>query len=191
MRLVTLNTWKGDGAYAGRMDRMAEGLAELAPDVVALQEVLLAPALGCDTAAFLADALGLPAVTLPLRRKRRVVEGRAADSWSGLAVLSRRPILSHRTIPLPDDPRDGERAALAVELDLDGIRVTVVTLHLTHLADGDALRRRQWDAIAAATAEIRDRPGRRRLQCPGRAVRARSTVAAIAASIWGCRRGRR
>ncbi len=153
MRLVTLNTWKCDGAYARRLARMEAGLAALAADVVTLQEVFLAPALGCDTAATLAAALGLEAAVLPLRRKPRNVAGRSADSWSGLAVLSRRPILSQRTIALPADPRDGERAALAVELERDGTRMTVVALHLTHLAGADALRRRQWDHIVAATAD--------------------------------------
>ncbi len=155
MRLVTLNTWKGDGAYARRLVRMAEGLAALAPDLVALQEVLAAPDIGGDTAAFLARQLGMHATALPLRRKERTVEGKVTDSWSGVAILSRDPVHSPRAITLPPDPRDGERAALAVDLQWDGRRITLVALHLTHLDDGTALRRRQWARIVAETDECR------------------------------------
>lgn len=31
LRLVTLNTWKGDGAYAKRLAAMTAGLAALSP----------------------------------------------------------------------------------------------------------------------------------------------------------------
>jgi endonuclease/exonuclease/phosphatase family metal-dependent hydrolase len=154
MRLVTLNSWKCDGAYVRRLTRMADGLAELAPDLVALQEVFICPALGCDTAAFLAEALAMSLAVLPLRRKERRVEGRLADSWSGLAILSRLPILSQRAVALPSDPRDGERAALIVDLDDGGRRIALAALHLTHLRDAGALRRRQWSRIVAELADV-------------------------------------
>lgn len=153
MRLVSLNTWKCDGAYSRRLTRMGEGLAALSPDVIALQEVFIAPDLGCDTTVFLAQALDMKRAVVPLRRKDRTVEGQVVDSWSGLAILSRNPILSQRTLVLPSDPRDGERAALAVDLAFEDRKITLVTLHLTHLGDGNALRRRQWERIVAATAD--------------------------------------
>jgi endonuclease/exonuclease/phosphatase family metal-dependent hydrolase len=70
-----------------------------------------------------------------------------------LAILSRLPILSQRAIDLPADPRDGERAALAVEVGDRGRRILVVALHLTHLKDAGDLRRRQWEQVAAAAAD--------------------------------------
>lgn len=152
LRLVTLNTWKCDGAYARRLELMTEGLATLKPDVVALQEVFAAPGLGADTAVVLADALSMRSAVLPLRRKRRTIDGVDTDSSSGLAVLSRLPILAQRAVPLTSDPRDGERAALVTELEMGSDRVTVASLHLTHLADSAALRRRQWREIAAAVS---------------------------------------
>lgn len=150
MRVITLNTWKGDGAYTQRLAAMAAGLHALAPDVVALQEALAAPAAGHDTAAHLATALGLTAATLPLRRKPRAVEGRVLDSTSGLAVLSRWPIRAQRAVPLTSDPRDGERAALIVDIDAPRGPITVACVHLTHLADADALRQREWQEVQAA-----------------------------------------
>lgn len=152
MRIVTLNTWKGDGAYTKRLAAMAAGLASLAPDIVALQEVLAAPEAGYDTAAHIASALGLTAAALPLRRKARAVEGRTVDSSSGLAILSRGPIRSQRAVPLTADPRDGERAALVAEIETPGRLITVACVHLTHLIDRDDLRRRQWQEVQAAVA---------------------------------------
>lgn len=150
MRLVTLNTWKGDGAYVKRLDAMAAGLAALSPDIVTLQEVLAAPAAGYDTAAHLAASLRMNAASLPLRRKPRLVEGRTVDSTSGLAVLSRWPIRRERSVPLTADARDGERAALVAEIETHERPITIACVHLTHLSDTESLRRRQWHEVAAA-----------------------------------------
>jgi len=155
VRLVTLNSWKCDGAYARRLALMAEGLAALDADVIAVQEAFAAPALGLDTAAALADALGMGKAVLPLRRKVRRVEGVEVDSTSGVAVLSRLPILSERAVRLSAHPRDGERAALLVEVASVAGPVTVASLHLTHLTEAGALRRSQLLDIVDAIA---DRP---------------------------------
>lgn len=154
MRVVTLNTWKGDGAYGARLAAMAHGLQRLRPDVVLLQEVLDAPSLGLHTANALAGHLRLNAINLPLREKRRDVEGRRVDSRSGLAVLSRHPVRASLSIPLPSAPQDGERAALVVEVTTPHGPLTVTNLHLTHLDQPD-LRQRQ---LAAAQA-VAKRPG--------------------------------
>lgn len=156
MRLVTLNTWKGDGEYSLRLADMAAGLAALRPDVVTLQEALVAPAAGHDTAGTLAARLNMAAAALPLRHKPRSVEGQTVRCTSGLAVLSRWPVSSQRQVPLTTDPSDGERPALIAELDVGGRAVTVACLHLTHLRDADELRRRQWHEVLAALP--RDRP---------------------------------
>lgn len=154
MRVVTLNTWKGDGAYAARLSAMARGLQDLAPDVVLLQEVLDAPALGLHTGHALGRHLGLNVVNLPLREKKRVVEGRSVDSRSGLAVLSRHPVRATLSIPLPSAPQDGERAALVVEINAPHGPTAVTNLHLTHLDDA-GLRRRQLEAAQ----RVAKRPG--------------------------------
>ncbi|MBI2242032.1 MAG: endonuclease/exonuclease/phosphatase family protein [Magnetospirillum gryphiswaldense] len=154
MRVVTLNTWKGDGAYADRLAAMARGLEDLSPDVVLLQEVLDAPSLSLHTGHALGRHLGLNVINLPLREKKRVVEGRRVDSRSGLAVLSRHPVRATLSIPLPSAPEDGERAALVVEINAPHGPTTVTNLHLTHL-DDPALRRRQLEAAK----QVAKRPG--------------------------------
>ena len=150
LRLVTLNTWKGEGAYSARLTEMAAGLVALAPDIVALQEVFAAPKAGHHTAAHLAQALDMTATALPLRHKSRKVDGHAVESTSGLAVLSRLPVRSQRAVMFTGDHRDGDRAALIVDLDIDGQTTTVACLHLTHLEDADRLRRQQWREAEAA-----------------------------------------
>jgi endonuclease/exonuclease/phosphatase family metal-dependent hydrolase len=143
MRLVTLNTWKGDGAYHRRLVAMAEGLRAENPDIVLLQEALRAPEVRLDTAAYLAETLGMDYVAWHGRHKRRMIEGQEFDCTSGVAILSRVPIVASRIIALPSNPADGERAALSVRIG----QVEYVSLHLTHLADGAALRRIQLETI--------------------------------------------
>jgi len=150
LRVVTLNTWKGDGAYAARLAAMTAGLASLSADIVALQEAFAGSDGGFDTAQHLARSLGMSATALPLRRKVRSVEGRSMDSTSGLAVLSRWSIRSHFSIGLTGDPRDGERGALIVDLEIGGRGVCVACVHLTHLDGADEMRRREWHEVESA-----------------------------------------
>jgi endonuclease/exonuclease/phosphatase family metal-dependent hydrolase len=148
--VVTLNTWKGDGAYRRRLALMTEGLSALAPDILLLQECLAAPEAGLDTARSLARSLGLHQAVWPGRPKPRTVEGVTVDSTSGVAVLSRFPIRNIRILDLPADPRDGERAALMAELDHPDGPILAVSLHLTHLPDALTLRGRQLATILTA-----------------------------------------
>jgi len=59
MRIVTLNTCKGAGAYRQRLQCMVQGQAALAPDAVLLQEALVTEDGQADTADHLARALGM------------------------------------------------------------------------------------------------------------------------------------
>jgi len=154
LEVVTLNTWKGEGEYAERMRITSDELQRIQPDIVLLQECFAAPALGLDTAATLTEATSLHVATWLGRRKVRACEGRQAESTSGLAILSRHPIVSTRVVHLPSDPRDGDRAALFAEIDHPVGRIVAVSLHLTHLADGDALRMQQFDTVVASLVEI-------------------------------------
>jgi len=150
VRLVTLNTWKGDGDYLLRLAAMAEGLAAIDPQVICLQEVFTAADLGLDTAARLASLLGMSCHHLPARRKSRQFGNRMIDSTSGLAILSRLPVQWTRPLDLPSDPLDGERIAQMAALDVGTGRLLLINLHLTHLRQADALRRRQLETIFAA-----------------------------------------
>lgn len=140
MRIVTLNTWKNEGDYPRRLRLMCEGLDALSPDVVCLQEAFIAA--GHDTAAEVALYLGLTDHAAPARAKLRMQDGRLVQSTSGLAILTR-GVAEARTLPLPDDPADGERIAQVVELVRCGRPLRILNLHLTHLRAADSLRAEQ------------------------------------------------
>jgi len=117
-------------------------------DVIVLQETW-APDGGPAQHDEVADALGMRCVTGPPARVRmdpdpRVVRAepgeRPGDGDSCLALLSRKPIRSTRTIPLPQLPLDTwPRALLHAEIDVDGTNLTVVATHFTHLEFGAPL----------------------------------------------------
>lgn len=140
LRVVTLNTWKGDGAYRARVSAMTEQLQALAPDIVALQEAFATTDGALSTSRTLAEVLGMDHVAYAMREKMRNVEGVAAPSTSGLCVLSRWPLRDTMARTLPSDERDGERGALFVAVEAPLGMVRLVNTHLTHLRDADALR---------------------------------------------------
>ncbi len=146
-RLVTLNTWKCDGAYALRLQAMTRQLGLLAPDVVALQECFASTDGAHDTAGHLARALGLHSVVAHARTKNRLCDGVQMASHSGMALLSRWPVRAHVALPLPSDPADGERIALLCQLDAGPRTFTVANVHLTHLPSAHALRQLQLRTV--------------------------------------------
>lgn len=143
MRLVTLNTWKGEGHYRQRLSSMAHGLASLAPDAVLLQEALITEDGQADTAEHLAQRLGMRKVAAPARRKQRLVEGQQRMSTSGLALLVRSAPFASQVVVLPTAAADGERIAQIVGIEVAGQRLWLANLHLTHLPGADALRHDQ------------------------------------------------
>lgn len=150
MRIVTLNTWKNEGDYRRRLRLMRDGLAELSPDVVCLQEAFAA--VGADTARELGAALGFVVHVAPARFKGRCHEGRMLHSSSGLAILTRWPG-SSCSIMLPSDPADGERIAQRLDLRIGDRPLRVLNLHLTHLRGAAELRATQLDRALAWARE--------------------------------------
>ena len=147
IRFATINTWKGDGAYGQRLAVLAQTLLQQAADVVLCQEVLSSSEADLDTAAFLGRHLGFHVASAPSRPKQRMVDGRLVRSTSGLAILSRWPIVEEMRLTLLSHPADGERNALFVALMSPMGLVRVATVHLTHLRDATALRRSQLKTI--------------------------------------------
>jgi endonuclease/exonuclease/phosphatase family metal-dependent hydrolase len=154
MRIVSLNTWKCDGAYRERLGLVAEGLAALAPDVLLLQEAFATEDGQADTAAFLARALSMHVEMVPARRKHRLFEGQARLSTSGLALLSRYPLQVRQVVELPSDEADGERIALLASVSLVGQDLWLANLHLTHVPDAGALRACQLQSCLEALRTV-------------------------------------
>jgi endonuclease/exonuclease/phosphatase family metal-dependent hydrolase len=154
MRLVSLNTWKCEGDYPQRVRAMAEGLVALSPDVVALQEDLRTRDGLTHTARSLATVLSMQMAWLPARAKPRLLNGQCTDTTSGLAVLSRQPVLEQGSVVLPADARDGERVAQWVRLAGAHADWWLVNLHLTHLPDRADLRRAQLETVLQALQRV-------------------------------------
>jgi endonuclease/exonuclease/phosphatase family metal-dependent hydrolase len=119
-------------------------------DVIVLQESW-APDGGVAHHDAVADALGMRTLVVPMSRSSIVpkphLTSRARDGkrdgdgdWC-LALLSRKPIRSTRTIDLPQLPFDpSSRALLHAEIDVDGTNLTVVATHFSHLEMGSPLQ---------------------------------------------------
>jgi endonuclease/exonuclease/phosphatase family metal-dependent hydrolase len=150
MRILTLNTWKCDGAYRQRLAAMVRGLSAWQPDVVLLQEAFATDDGHADTARHLAQALGMIATVAPARHKVRVFEGHHCPSRSGLALLTREPPPAHHVLQLPSDPADGERIAQLARLVHQGQTFWMANVHLTHLSHASALRAQQLATTLAA-----------------------------------------
>lgn len=151
LRLLTINTGKGDGPYARRVAILADAIAALEPDVVLCQEAFETDDGEHSTARTIAGRLGLDLAALPLRHKPRVVEGRTVRSCSGLATLSRHPLTEETPLRLTSAAADGERAALLVAVETPAGLVRVGNTHLTHLRDRDDLRVQQVGEVLAAS----------------------------------------
>jgi endonuclease/exonuclease/phosphatase family metal-dependent hydrolase len=104
------------------LDRIADVVAEIAPDVVALQEVVRQPGPApADQATYLAARLGLQLIMGVTR-----VHGR--DGTFGNALLTRLPVLGWGTRDLSRGVRE-PRGVLRVDLGVDGWPVHVFNCH--------------------------------------------------------------
>jgi len=150
LRVVSINTGKGDCAYRRRVELLGSGLSALSPDLVLLQESLKSADGSLDTTRQLARRLSLQASFVPARFKRRDVEGDWLDTWSGMGLLSRAVPDQVWPVVLPQDERDGERVALVARFGELG----VANLHLTHLRGDDALRLRRKQIETLLLSEL-------------------------------------
>lgn len=153
LRCLSFNIWKNEGDYPRRMAAIADLLRELQPDVVALQECFVAPALGIDSARALAGKTW-HLTRYPARAKRRWHDGAWQDSRSDMAILSRGVPLASGMVGLPGDARDGERGMLWADLSVAAGRIRLGCTHLTHLHDATAQAVRTEQASAAVAALI-------------------------------------
>jgi endonuclease/exonuclease/phosphatase family metal-dependent hydrolase len=122
LRVVTLNLWNEREDVRARMAVASAGLKALAPDVVALQEVVSAAGGIGNQGQILAAALDAHVAFDPVIERAGVALGNA--------VVSRYPIRRHESIALPsadDDPR----RAMYCELDTPAGKVPFFNCHLS------------------------------------------------------------
>jgi len=132
LRAVTLNIWNKSGPWAERLALIRKQVADLAPDVLGLQEVLRLvpdeqnpppPTPENDQASEIAEGLGY-----------QIAYGVAADYSGGLkfgnALLTRHKILDSRTFRLPGADSGETRSLLYSLLETPWGRLPVFVTHL-------------------------------------------------------------
>lgn len=136
LRVATVNILNDRSRWPERQSLLVRGLADLAPDLVALQEVT--DPLGRGTAHLLAEELGgysahvCPKAGLGRRRE-------------GIALLSRLSVEKHETLDL----RGQQRTAQFVRVRVGGRPLVVANAHLYWPPGAHAARLRQVERLLA------------------------------------------
>ena len=148
MRIVTWNVWGRFGEWEQRQEGIEAALEAAQPDVVCLVEAWSSTTDGDTQAARVAARLGFD--------HHHSVGGWDMEGWtSGLAVVSRWPILSSGQRDLPN--RDGTGSAgAALFTAIDGPRgvIQLFTIVLDYPLDGSATRQTQVRELAAFIGEV-------------------------------------
>jgi endonuclease/exonuclease/phosphatase family metal-dependent hydrolase len=144
LRCLTLNLWGAEPPLERRMAMVVDGVAEIAPDVVALQEVREVPDRLPNQAESLARAAGLHFVFAPATP----FEG----GHEGVAVLSRSPILASEALVLPHAEPNERRVLLSTLVERGAGAIWVHTTHLNYRLTHGKQREDQVQAIAASVA---------------------------------------
>src|SRR6266704_1377240 len=138
--VASYNIHRGQGLDRRRdIDRIADVIAEISPDIVGLQEVVRAPGdLRADQAAYLA-------VRLRMELVMGVTRAHGAGGHYGNAVLVRLPVTGNACCDLSHRARE-PRGALRVDVSVDGR-----TLHIFNCHFGLSLRERRHQLSALAS----------------------------------------
>jgi endonuclease/exonuclease/phosphatase family metal-dependent hydrolase len=140
LRVLTLNLWHNNGPYPQRRAVIRSWVEQLAPDLIAFQEVLRGPAF--DQAGELLAGLGY-----------EVDFVRAVPFWNdatldfGNAVASRWPIVDREAIVLPDAGDEERRSALSVTVQAPFGAVGLTATHLNWKPFHGYARERQVVAV--------------------------------------------
>jgi endonuclease/exonuclease/phosphatase family metal-dependent hydrolase len=156
VKILTLNTWKGDGDYFQRLNVMADQLKNVEADVIVCQECFVIPDSSVNTLEFLAQKLNMYSAFTAARSKKREFNNSTVDSLSGLGVISSCPMSIVQEVSLPTREEDGERKIQITEIELTKEkRLAIVNVHLTHLQNATDLRNQQVHVIANALSTIK------------------------------------
>lgn len=143
MRFLTLNLWGENGPWQERMALLADSLADIAPDVIGLQEVRDVPERVPNQAAEIARRFGWQHVFAP------------STAWGGghegLAIVSRFPIGANDSQSLPHSAENEGRIILSARIDGDAGGVWV---HTTHLSFREHEGRKREDQVLAIDAAV-------------------------------------
>ena len=149
LRAVTLNFWGTQAPLDRRLELAARQLAELAPDVIGMQEVRpLDGQSGRTTADVLAERLGLDKVyAVAVSWADDLLGPGIAAGEEGLAILSRFPVLEQRVTQLPQPRPTEARILLSARIAAPTGAVWLHTTHLHYRLDDGVAREEQVVAI--------------------------------------------
>lgn len=144
-RAATLNIWGSNGPWPARLESIRHGVMELAPDILGMQEV--ARNADLDQAALIADGLGY-----------HIAWGQAHEG-SGNAILSRWPIRSTQTFPLPDCRTSERRSVIFAEIEAPFGTLPVFCTHLNWMLHHGHVRQRQVRALTDFVSRLASEKG--------------------------------
>jgi endonuclease/exonuclease/phosphatase family metal-dependent hydrolase len=145
VRVVTLNIWNRQGPWAERLPLIRDGLAELEPDIVGLQEVL-----GLTDHPSQADELA-PAGWHVHHVPAWHIGG---GLTFGNAIVSKHPLLDTRSLPLPTHPALDARTVAFARVDVAHGPIPVFVTHLTFQHHLGHVRCDQVRALADHVAHL-------------------------------------
>jgi len=142
IRVMDYNVHNGFNT-AGRLDMeaLASIIEDSEADVVGLQEISRGWLIwgGMDMLTWLSQRLDMP-----------YISGPTSDAQWGNAILSRYPILSAETFPLPSDNAPLLRGYIVVQIDAGSGNLTLIDTHFSHRAKDYAIRETQASELASA-----------------------------------------
>ncbi|MDF1488858.1 endonuclease/exonuclease/phosphatase family protein [Tessaracoccus caeni] len=155
LTVMSANLWNINEPLQERMRVFSAMVAELRPDVIAMQEVRPFPGSAARLQLELVDALA-----------DYHVHYSVGCTWDGqaegLAIATREPAADVRTYRLPGGGTEPDRVTQYVRVPSGDGWVGVLNAHLAYQADSDALRVAQAEFIGdvvAELAELRPRDG--------------------------------
>jgi endonuclease/exonuclease/phosphatase family metal-dependent hydrolase len=146
IRVATLNIWNRFGPWEERLAAIRAGVAELAPDVMGLQEVLRLDAGegdGLDQAKAVADGFGY-----------HMAYGRSRGERWGNAILSRWPIARTEVFDLPRCGTSEKRTLLFAEITAPFGRLPFFVTHLNWKFEDGHVREAQVREITAVVEPL-------------------------------------
>jgi endonuclease/exonuclease/phosphatase family metal-dependent hydrolase len=157
INVITINTWKCDGDYYGRMNALLRQLKFINPDIIVCQECFKTADNTIDTIAYLAEGLNMDALFTPARFKKRKIGNGIWDSFSGLGILSRYPVELTEELDLPSNNEDGGRVAQFSKIKISRYNSLVIAnIHLSFLAGAEELRIQQLHRILKRLQEYKE-----------------------------------
>jgi endonuclease/exonuclease/phosphatase family metal-dependent hydrolase len=148
LKIITINTWKGEDAYDVRIENLKQQLLALQPDIILMQECFEAPIIEKDTISYINQAFNYHLDFIQAREKIRNFEEFPVQCFSNMAILSRLPILNSYHYPLPLANGDEMRFGQEIEFFLENGKTAILTnVHLTHVNQNNSIRLEQIKKI--------------------------------------------